>query len=108
MSTRRIDRLRAKISARYRFVRHRLEPIADPEDPAIRWFLWMLDVPRRRIQEVTDYAARQALKLYSPKPPEIYLRAVTPEYTSKYFSIEFPKSNARARNGSHASRARKR
>lgn len=85
MTDDRITLLVGEIESRYPGTRVELRPTSDEEDPAIRAFLWILEVPVERLCEVEDLAIDRALDLYGDDPLPFHVTAASPETTAKYF-----------------------
>ncbi len=84
MKDERIALLAREIESRYRGTRIELRPTSDEEDPAIRAFLWILDVPGEKLCEVEDFAIDRALDLYGDDPLPFHVTAASPETSAKY------------------------
>ena len=75
------------VESRYPRTRVVLEPWGSEEDPDLRWLVWILNVPPRRIVEVEEFTDRYTLDLYDlgRKPIRFFAYAVSPENTAEYF-----------------------
>jgi hypothetical protein len=77
--------LAREIESRWPGTRVEMRPCSDEEDPAIRAFLWILDVPVERLCEVEDFAIGRAFELYGDEPLPFHVSAASPETTAKHF-----------------------
>ena len=85
------------VERRYPGSRVVLERFGCPDDPDVRWWLSVLNVPRKRIVECDEFMTRYTLKLhdYWKKPIRFLADAVSPEETAKYFpdAMQAPRSH---------------
>lgn len=75
-------RIRALIGAiekRYPDTRVVVQPWGGREDPDIRWWLWVLDVPEEGLVEVEGFARRRARRLYGRPLVPLFVSAVSRE-----------------------------
>lgn len=56
-------------------------PFRSEEDPDLRWFVWITDVPRPDLCGVEDGAVDLALSIYGPAPLDFLIGVATPEKT---------------------------
>ena len=86
MNDERLRSLTREVESRFAGSRLEARACEDEEDPSIRWFLWILDVPEERLREVEDFAIGRALDLYGDGPLPFYVSAASPATTAKYFA----------------------
>lgn len=83
MSDPRIAAVIGAVESRYPGIRLEAEPWGTPEDPAIRWFLWILQFPEGRGAEIQAFALRRAHELFGEDPLPFFVAPAGPVQAAK-------------------------
>ena len=97
-------RIRALIGAiekRYPDTRVVVQPWGGAEDPDIRWWLWILNVPADGTVEAERFGDRRARRMYGRRPVPFFVSAVNREETARVFSavLGMPKGRRMIESG---------
>ena len=74
------------LKARYPGTRIEVEPSRSPDDPDIRWRVWILDAPEKDVQLVDHFATRLARELYEWHTPPFFVGAMGRRATREFLS----------------------
>ncbi|MGH7152097.1 MAG: hypothetical protein ACREIU_15435 [Planctomycetota bacterium] len=97
----RIRALIETVEKRYPGTRVVVQPWGGAEDPDIRRWLWVLNVPEACTLEVERFADRRARGMYGRRPVPFFVSSVNREETARVFSavLAMPKGRRGIESG---------
>lgn len=87
MTEQRLDSFVNALRARWPQYRIVVLPFTIEEDPVIRHFIHVLDVPEEQLVLVSDAAWNLVFDLYGNEEPPFLLTSVGPETSAKHFPV---------------------
>ena len=94
MKNARMATLVRTLKARYPGTRIEVEPSLSPDDPDIRWRVWILNAREKDVPLMDHFAARLARELYGWHTPPFFVGAMGPRATREFLSARRAKTGA--------------